>query len=153
MQTIRKKKIESLLRETVSLIVLNGEIKDPRINEMVTITGVDITADSRDAKIYVSVLSDTEVKDEIINTLNHAAGYIQKLISKRVRLKNTPRLAFYRDDSLERGFKMNQMLNDLQNGDQGLRDSDLVDKNLVDKNLVDQDLGGRRTGGRRTGDS
>ena len=130
MQKIRKRKIESLLRETVSLIVLNGEIKDPRINEMVTITGVDITPDSRDAKIYVSVLSDTEVKDEIINTLNHASGFIQKLISKRVRLKNTPRLTFHRDDSLERGFKMNQMLNDL-------RDSDLGDKNLVEKNLVD----------------
>ena len=122
MQTIRKRKIESLLRETVSLIVLNGEIKDPRINEMVTITDVDITPDSRDAKIYVSVLSDTEVKDEIINTLNHASGFIQKLISKRVRLKNTPRLTFHRDDSLERGFKMNQMLKDLQNGDQELGD-------------------------------
>ncbi len=130
MQTIRKRKIESLLRETVSLIVLNGEIKDPRINEMITITGVDITPDSRDAKIYVSVLSDTEVKDEIIDTLNHAGGFIQKLISKRVRLKNTPRLTFHRDDSLERGFKMNQMLN----------------------NLVDQDLGDPRTGDPRTGD-
>jgi ribosome-binding factor A len=110
MQTIRKRKIESLLRETVSLMVLNGEIKDPRLNEMVTITDVDITADSRDAKIYVSVLSEAEVKDEIISTLNHAAGFIQKLLSKRVRLKNTPRLTFHRDDSLERGFKLNQML-------------------------------------------
>jgi len=113
MQTIRKRKIESLLRETVSLMLLNGEIKDPRINEMVTITDVDIAADMRDAKIYVSVLSDTEVKDEIINTLNHAAGFIQKLLSKRVRLKNTPRLTFHRDDSLEKGFRMNQVLNDL----------------------------------------
>ena len=137
MQTIRKRKIESLLRETVSLIVLNGEIKDPRINEMVTITGVDITPDSRDAKIYVSVLSDAEVKDEIINILNHASGYIQKLISKRVRLKNTPRLTFHRDDSLERGFKMNQMLNDLHPGDQ---------------DLVDTDSGDPRTGDPRTGD-
>ncbi len=113
MQTIRKRKIESLLRETVSLMLLNGEIKDPRINEMVTITDVDIAADMRDAKIYVSVLSDTEVKDEIINTLNHAAGFIQKLLAKRVRLKNTPRLTFHRDDSLEKGFRMNQVLNDL----------------------------------------
>ncbi len=132
MQTIRKRKIESLLRETVSLIVLNGEIKDPRINEMVTITGVDVTPDSRDAKIYVSVLSDTEVKDEIINILNHASGYIQKLISKRVRLKNTPRLTFHRDDSLERGFKMNQMLNDLHPGDQDLVDTDSGDPRTGD---------------------
>lgn len=117
MQTIRKRKIESLLRETVSLMVLNGEIKDPRINEMVTITDVDITADSRDAKIYVSVLSDAEAKDEIISTLNHAAGFIQKLLSKRVRLKNTPRLTFHRDDSLERGFKMNQMLKNIDSND------------------------------------
>ena len=123
MQTIRKRKIESLLRETVSLMVLNGEVKDPRINEMVTITDVDVAADTRDAKIYVSVLSDTEVKDEIINALNHAAGFIQKLLSKRVRLKNTPRLTFHRDDSLERGFRINQMLNDLESRDLGPSDS------------------------------
>jgi ribosome-binding factor A len=96
-------------------MVLNGEIKDPRINSMVTITDVDIAPDSRDAKIYVSVLSDSKGKDEIVETLNHAAGFIQKLLSKRVRLKYTPRLTFCRDDSLERGFRINQMLNELRN--------------------------------------
>ncbi len=113
MQAIRKRKIESLLRETVSLMVLNGELKDPRINSMVTITDVDIAPDTRDAKIYVSVLSDLKGKDEIVHILNHAAGFIQKLLSRRVRLRYTPRLTFHRDDSLERGFRINQMLNEL----------------------------------------
>jgi ribosome-binding factor A len=141
-QTIRKRKIESLLRETIGLMVLRGEIKDPRINQMVTITDADIAQDMRDAKIYVSVLSEDKSKDEIISTLNHAAGFIQKLLAQRIRLRNTPRLTFYRDDSLERGFQLSQVLktldtNEFINNDQEPKNLDLSDSNPKDLNRKD----------------
>ena len=113
MQAIRKKKIESLLREKISSIVLMGELKDPRMGELVTVTDVTVASDLRDAKVYVSVMGGQETVKQIITTLNHAAGFIQKLLAQRVRLKFTPRLSFYHDDSIERGFRIDKILKDL----------------------------------------
>jgi len=113
MQEIRRKKIESLIRETISDMMLRGEIKDPRINELVTITGASIAKDMRDAKVFVSIMAESEEKDEIIRILNHASGFVQKLLADRIRLRFTPRLRFVRDDSLETGFRINQILKDL----------------------------------------
>ena len=150
MQTIRKRKIENLLRETISMIVLKGEIKDPRINEMVTITQADITKDMRDAKIYVSVLSEGKTKDEIVDTLNHAAGFIQKLVARRIRLKNTPKLTFHRDDSLERGFRMSRILEDL-GPDEGISSGfDTKDLDPRDSDPRDSDPRGSDPRGRRS---
>ncbi|HUV06810.1 MAG TPA: 30S ribosome-binding factor RbfA [Spirochaetia bacterium] len=114
MQEIRKKKIESLLREKISAMVLMGELKDPRINELVTVMDVSIAKDLRDAKIYVSIMGVEETKKQILETLNHAAGFVQKLLGRRIRLRYTPRLTFFRDDSIEKGFRIDRLLKDLE---------------------------------------
>ena len=95
MQAIRKKKIESLLRETISATLLSGEVKDPRVSGLVTVTGVKVASDLRDAKVYISVMDAGEMREQIIGALNHASGYIQKILARRVRLKYTPRLTFH----------------------------------------------------------
>ena len=110
MQEIRKKRVESLLQETISTILVMGEVKDHRLNQFVTITGVTIARDMKDAKVHTSVLGDDKDKSRAISVLNHAAGYIQKLLSHRVRLRYIPRLTFIFDPSLERGFRINQRL-------------------------------------------
>jgi ribosome-binding factor A len=113
MQEIRRKRIESFLREKVSSIVLEGELRDPRIDKLVTVTGVKITSDLKEARIFVSVLADDVAKNDTLSILNHASGFIQKRLGKRIRLKSTPKLTFVLDSSLEKGFKINQMLKDL----------------------------------------
>ena len=74
---------------------------------------VKVASDLRDAKVYISVMDGGETREQIIEALNHASGYIQKILARRVRLKYTPRLTFHVDDSIERGFRINTILKDL----------------------------------------
>ena len=114
MKDIRKKRIERLIRDKISGMLVLGELKDPRLNEMITVTDVRISGDFREAKVFVSVMGDNRAKTPIITTLNHAAGFIQKCLSERVRLRYTPRLVFHIDDSLARGFQINKILKGLE---------------------------------------
>jgi ribosome-binding factor A len=114
MQEVRKKKIESLLKEEISIFLLKGELNDPRVKtELVAITDVEVTTDLKEAKVYVSCLAEEAEQKKTINALNHAAGYIQHLLGKRIHFKSTPQLKFILDLSVERGFRITQKLKDI----------------------------------------
>ena len=113
MQEIRKRKVESLLREVISTILVNDEIKDPRLNKLVTVTDVGVSNDLKAAKVYISVLGSKNAQRTALAALNHAAGFIQKLIGPRIRLRYTPRIEFFYDASLEKGFRLDQQMKDL----------------------------------------
>ena len=110
MWEIRKKKIESLLREQISILIQKGEIKDPRINRFVLITDADITRDLKDAKIYISCPGDGSARDNIVKVLNRAAGFIQGRLSKKIYLRHTTRLKFYLDKSINNGKRIEDLL-------------------------------------------
>ena len=114
MSEIRKRKIESLLREEISNVITRGRIKDPRLQGMYTITEVSASRDYRDAKVFVSVVGpDDDRRQRVVDALNHAAGYVQGLVGRAVRLKATPRLRFILDTSIERGVSLIHRLEDL----------------------------------------
>ena len=105
----RLKRVASLLRDELTALILDG-VKDPRIDSLVSVTEVDVARDASFARVFVSYYGAKEKRDEIIEALNHAAGYFQKEISKRVRLRSTPRLLFVHDESIERGFRITEVL-------------------------------------------
>jgi ribosome-binding factor A len=105
----RLKRVASLLRDELTALILDG-VKDPRIDSLVSITEVEVAKDASFARVFVSYYGAKEKRDEIIEALNHAAGYLQKEIAKRVRLRYTPRLLFVHDESIERGFRINEVL-------------------------------------------
>ena len=69
------------------------QVKDPRVQQMLSITAVDTAADLRTAKVYVSVF-DKEKSAEVLKGLKSAAGYLRRQIGAALQLRHTPELIF-----------------------------------------------------------
>jgi ribosome-binding factor A len=113
MAEVRLRRIESLLREEICAMIFAGEIKDPRIERLTTVTEVNVSRDLGHAKVWVSRYGDRDSVAGSVEALNHAAGYIQLVLSKRISLRSFPKLTFLRDDSMENGFRIVQKLRDV----------------------------------------
>jgi ribosome-binding factor A len=122
---LRKRRLESLLAELISQIIARGRIRDPRLQLMMSVTEVKAAKDLRDAKVYISVVDRATGKEgeqpgardsraDAIEALNHAAGYIQRLVAEDLTLRVTPRLTFVLDTSIERGFNLTRKLEGLR---------------------------------------
>jgi ribosome-binding factor A len=113
MSEVRLRRIESLLREEICSMIFTGEIKDPRIERLTTVTEVNISRDLGHAKVWVSRFGDREAVADSVDALNHAAGFIQLALSRRISLRSFPKLTFLRDDSMENGFRIVKKLRDV----------------------------------------
>lgn len=109
----RIQRISSEIHKVVSNCLYNG-IKDPRVDPLTTgITSVKVTNDLSFANIYVSVIGDGKKKEQTINGLQKAKGYIKREISKNVDLRHVPELIFKLDLSSERGQHIENILDEL----------------------------------------
>ena len=113
MSELRIKRVESLIRDLVSSQIIKGRVKDPRVSTLITITDVKMSSDLSYAKLYISSFESEHKMLKAVEALNHAAGYIQKNISKNLKMRVTPKLSFYPDDSIKRGFELNDKINHL----------------------------------------
>ncbi|MBD3634129.1 MAG: 30S ribosome-binding factor RbfA [Methylophaga sp.] len=101
---------EVIMRELA--LMIQREISDPRVG-MATVSHVDVTADLKYAKVYVTRLNGFESEQdaaECIKGLNSAAGYLRRGLAGRVQLRNIPELQFVYDKSLENGFRMDELI-------------------------------------------
>ena len=99
---------EEIQREMSSLI---RTVKDPRVADagMVSVTAVETTPDLKYAKIYVSVL-DKSASAQALKGLKSASGYLRRELGRALSLRNTPELTFVRDDSIDKGAHILDML-------------------------------------------
>lgn len=97
---------EEIQRELASLI---RTVKDPRVHGLVSITAVETTPDLRFAKVHVSVLDKSDVK-EVIKGLKSAGGYLRRSLGSALQLRHTPELHFVEDDSIDKGAHILQVL-------------------------------------------
>jgi ribosome-binding factor A len=100
---------EVLKRELGQIILRELTFPTP----LVSISGVDITPDLKQAHVYVSALGTDAQRETILSVLEQNRGMLQAEISKRVILKHTPHLNFKLDDSIERGSRVLNILDDL----------------------------------------
>jgi ribosome-binding factor A len=103
-------RVKELIRREVGTILernftFNGAL--------VTIHDVDMTPDLKQCFIYVGVLGKGEPVDVIIQRLNEGRGLIQRQLFKRVVLKNSPTLIFKHTDSVERGVRVLNIIENL----------------------------------------
>jgi ribosome-binding factor A len=98
---------EQLRRELAGLI--HAELKDPRVG-MVSITGVEVSADYAHAKVFFSSLSGREHADSVLAGLQKAAGFLRRELSRRIAIHSTPQLHFVFDESLERGADLSELI-------------------------------------------
>jgi len=89
-------------------------VKDPRLSGVLfTFTHVDVSPDFSHARVDVSVMGDTDVKQEVISALNHSASFLQREVNREVKLRRIPALHFELDESIEEGDRMTQMLREV----------------------------------------
>ena len=105
----RTVQVAELLAQVVSGIVLT-ELADPRLSTIVTITGAEVSADLRYAKIYFSIIGEQDDWDITEVVLNNAAGFIQKLVAQRIVLKTTPKLRFIPDHTAEKAQHIEEII-------------------------------------------
>ena len=110
----RIQRLNDQLRDEISQLILRGEVKDPRVNTFLSINRVEVTSDLGYAKVYVSsFLPDGQVKKGV-DGLQAAAGFIQREIAKKLRIRQFPKLQFQVDAGMKAGFDMVQKLNELE---------------------------------------
>ncbi len=108
MRSERLRRVDEAMREVLSDAVTK-EIKDPRVG-FVTVTAVDTASDLRHAKVYISVLGDDGVRQRSLDGLRSAHGFLQRRVADELRIKHTPTLEFLYDDSLDRGMRIEALL-------------------------------------------
>src|SRR3712207_1365834 len=106
----RMRRVNESIREVLSESLLG--LKDPRIG-FVTITAVDTSPDLRHARVYVSVLGSERRRRSSLAGLSAAHGVLQAQVSRELRLKRTPQLAFEYDPSVEHGVRMSKLIDEL----------------------------------------
>ena len=99
------------------LYAKSDELKDPR-DGMITITGVEVTADHSHAKVFFTQLSGMEQAGETLVVLERAAGFLRSALSRRFSLYSVPQLHFAYDDSIESGMRMSSLIDEALAADQ-----------------------------------
>lgn len=115
MSKIRVSRVGEQIKKELSQI-LQTELKDPRIG-FVTVTGVEVTNDLSQAKVYLSVLGSDEQKEETLKALDKGQGFIRSELGRRIRLRYTPELIFKFDTSIEYGSHIEKLLQQINRED------------------------------------
>lgn len=112
--SIRKEKIEHLIKEELSLIFLH-KLQDPQFG-LVTITNVAVSPDIRVAKVYISVF-EKENRETILEKVTELKGFIRGQLAQKIKLRHTPELNFFIDDTLDYVEKMEDLFKKLHDDD------------------------------------
>ena len=114
-----------LQRELAALI--QHELRDPRIG-MVSITGVDVSRDLANARVYFTALGCDSDEDasEPAAALNKAAGFLRSQLSRDATMRSVPQLRFYFDTSVGQGRHLEELIRRATDADRqlGLGDTD-----------------------------
>ena len=95
--SIKNTRINGEVQKELSQIIRN-EIKDPRIHPMTSVTAVEVAPDLKTCKAYISVLGDSQAKQNTIKGLTSGEGYIRRQLARTMNLRNTPEIRFILDE-------------------------------------------------------
>jgi ribosome-binding factor A len=102
------RRVDEAIRQVIGDAVAS-DLKDPRVG-FVTVTDVRTSADLSQARVYVSVLGNTHTREETMDGLRSAHGYLQRRIAGELHLKRTPTLEFSYDETTDRAMRLDALL-------------------------------------------
>jgi ribosome-binding factor A len=105
----RIERINHLIREEISEM-LQRQVKDPRLGSFIAVTDVVTSPDLKTAQIYVSHLGSESDKKATMDAITAATGFFRKELAKSLRLRRVPEISFHWDDSIERGARMEELI-------------------------------------------
>jgi len=93
--------------------LLTRDVHDPGIG-FLTITSVKVSPDLQQARVYYTIIGDDKAKRESARALNRATPFLRRQVGQRLRLKRVPELTFLYDESIEKGDRVERILQELQ---------------------------------------
>ena len=81
----------------------------------ITITRAEITQDLRFARVFFSVYGNEEQWKQTLEGLEHASGFIRKMLAQRLRLRLVPEVVFYEDHSAEYTVSIEERFEEIKN--------------------------------------
>ncbi len=111
----RTDRIAELVKMELGRLILM-KLKDPRLG-FVTITHVIVSADLRNARVMYSVMNDQQKNDQTAQALESAKGFLQHELADSLKLRLTPKLAFYLDTSVQHSLRIESIIQKLHEGE------------------------------------
>ncbi len=106
----RMRRVNESVRAVVAEAIVS--LRDPRIG-IVTVTGVAVSPDLHDARVFVSVLGGAKKRRAAMAALETARGFVQGRLARELQMKRTPLLVFEYDPSIEHGVRMTKLIDEL----------------------------------------
>ncbi len=107
----RPQRLALQIQQEVSLMI-SRDMKDRRIG-FVTVTGVQLSPDLRHARIFVSSMGSETEKEESLQALNHATGWIRHELGQRIRTRFLPEIVFLTDTSQDYGERIDTLIDQI----------------------------------------
>jgi ribosome-binding factor A len=104
----RPQRLALQIQQEVSLLI-SRNMKDKRVG-FVTVTGVQLSPDLRHARIFISLMGSETEKEEGLQTLNHATGWIRRELGQKIRTRFLPEVVFQIDTSQEYGERIDRLI-------------------------------------------
>lgn len=117
--TARQDKVSSVLQREISAYILNEDLEG--INGLLTITGVDVTSDMEQAKIFFSVIGQGE--EEVLQVLKKHIYSIQGMLNRKLKMRKIPRIIFVPDLSGAYAQRIGKIIRKLHLHDKNQRGS------------------------------
>ena len=111
MTSSRPARVADQLRQELSELIAR-EVHDPGIG-FLTITHVKVTPDLQAARVYYTTLGDEKARRESGRALDRAAPFLRRQIGRRLRLKRVPELEFFFDEAVERGDRIERIIQEI----------------------------------------
>lgn len=114
MTSKRQKRVAQQILETLSELI-QFEARDPRLAG-VTVMDVEIDRELRYATIYIYSMAGEDDKDDVMDGVAAASGFLRRELGERIRLQHTPELRFVWDETPSRATKIDSLLDSLKTG-------------------------------------
>jgi len=112
MDPFKKNRMNSAIQRALSDLIAM-RVKDPRVG-LVSISQVEVNRDNTVAKVHVAVTGDDIDRKKSLAGLRKASGFLQTQVGRNLRMRAVPQLHFVYDDSMDRGFGVEEILKELE---------------------------------------
>ena len=113
MGEFRTERVGRLIQEKIGSLIVEGKIKDPRVNPFLSVTRVQVSRDFSIAEVYVSTFKPEANLARGVSGLQSAAGFIQSQLGSAMHIRIIPHLRFHSDKSISESFEIIKKIEEL----------------------------------------
>lgn len=116
MSSKRVLQVGEQVREHIAMMLIRGELSDPRLKN-ITINSVRVSPDLQLARVYYSVMGNQADRDAVKKGLKQASGFIRRSLGDTLKMRYTPVVNFFFDESIERAARISELIENVKRED------------------------------------